>query len=446
MREARTAQLSIFDFYAKHEFGDRLQTLSELLDDRTTILPLIEQSLRRHDIARTGACGLSVESIFRCLLLKQILGVSYEKLAFHLSDSPTYRRFARLSRDQAPSRSGLQSTIRRIAPETLQAVNQLLMSDWVGERRLSVASLRIDSTVVVSNIAPPSDSQLLADGVRVLSRLMAQSKKATGIRLRFTDQRKRSKSLSFRIFNAKKPEKDRLYAQLLSCARVTLQQSHKAIDRVRHTNGDSVNIKMWINKLEHYRALLLRVIDQTQRRVYGGETVPAAEKVVSLFEAHTDIIVKGLRDVQYGHKINLATQADGFITYLTIEHGNPSDANLYLPVLHACRNEYGRMPNAVVADGCYASQDNARIARGFGVQRAVFNKPAGLSLQDMGVKRKTFDRLRHFRAGIEGNISEWKRAFGASKATWKGYDGFHAFVWSSVLSYNLTRMVRFSSA
>lgn len=187
MRETRTAQLSIFDFYAEHEFGSRLQALSELLDEQPAMLTLIEQDLRNGDTACTGACGLSIESIFRCLLLKQILGVSYEKLAFHLSDSPTYRSFARLSRDQMPSRSGLQATIRRIAPETLQAVNQLLMSDWVGEHRLSVASLRIDSTVVASNIAPPSDSQLLADGIRVLSRLMAQSKTAIGIKLRFTD-------------------------------------------------------------------------------------------------------------------------------------------------------------------------------------------------------------------------------------------------------------------
>lgn len=442
MRETRNAQTSIFDFYSRHEAGARLKALSDLLDGERDLLSLIDADFRLADTARTGACGLSVESVFRCLLLKQILGVSYEQLAFHLSDSPTYRSFARLRVDQKPSRSGLQSTVRRLAPQTLRQVNQLLMTNWVGERKLSVATLRIDSTVVASDIAPPSDSQLLADGVRVLSRLMAKSREITGVKIRFTDQRQRSKSLAFRIFNGKKAEKQALYPALLRSVNVTLRQSRKAIDRVRHGSGHSETARRWIDEIEHYSALLSKVIDQTQRRVYGDEKVPASEKIVSLFEPHTDVIVKRQREVCYGHKINLATQEDGFIAWLTIEDGNPADSTLYLPVLDGCRDTYGQLPQATVADGGYASRDNVRHGRARGVKRAVFNKPVGLSLLDMGVKRKTFRLLRDFRAGIEGNISEWKRAFGAGKALWKGHDGFQAFVWSSVLSYNLIRMVR----
>ena len=202
MRETRNAQTSIFDFYAEHELGHQLRSLSKLLDEHPEILMLIEQDLFVPETTCTGASGLSVESVFRCLLLKQILQVSYEKLAFHLCDSPTYRAFARLTSEQMPSRSGLQSTIRQITPETLEKVNKVLIGDWVEHGVLSVESLRIDSTVVLSNIHDPSDSQLLNDGIRVLSRLMATCKDRLGIRLRFTDQRKRSKSLTFRIFNA----------------------------------------------------------------------------------------------------------------------------------------------------------------------------------------------------------------------------------------------------
>ncbi len=104
------------------------------------------------------------------------------------------------------------------------------------------------------------------------------------------------------------------------------------------------------------------------------------------------------------------------------------------------------MPSTVVADGCYVSRANVGTAKDKGVKRTVFNKPAGLRYSDMGVKKKTFVRWRNFRAGVEGNISELKRAFGASKAKWKRQDGFDAFVWSSVLSYNLIRMARLSSA
>lgn len=224
-----------------------------------------------------------------------------------------------------------------------------------------------------------------------------------------------------------------------------MRQVNKAIDKVKIQTASTTQAKLWIQEVEHYRALLLKVIDQTQRRVLPNEHVPASEKIVSLFEPHTDIIVKSLREVQYGHKINLATEQYGFITYLKIEDGNPADATLYQPVLEACKEDYQTLPEAIVADGGYASQNNVQHARELGVKRRVFNKPVGLSLHDMGVKRKTFVALREFRAGIEGNISELKRAFGLRRATWQGRDGFKAYVWSSVLSYNLIRWVRFSS-
>jgi len=446
MRETRNAQASIFDFYSEHDKGKQLKALSDLLDRHPGILTLIEQDFNKHDVASTGAQGLSLESIFRCLILKLILGVSYRKLEFALSDSPTYRSFARLRGAQSPSRSALQATLRRVSPETLRNINQLLMSRWADQGEVSLDRLRIDSTVVDSNIAPPSDSQLLNDGVRVLSRLMSYSKTRTGVKIRFVDQRKRSKSLAFRIFHAKKAEKDALYPQLLACVAITLRQTTKAIDRVRLGATDAFEAKLWVHDVEHYRALLLKVINQTQRRVFNGEAVPSSEKLVSLFEPHTDIIVKGKRDVCYGHKVNLATQGDGFVTYLNIEDGNPADRILYMPVLDACRNDFEQRPVVVVADGGYASQDNVALARASGVKQAVFNKRVGLGYHQMGVKKKTFEVLKNFRAGIEGNISELKRAFGMGRAYWKGHDGFKAYVWSAVLSYNLIRMVRFSSA
>lgn len=445
MRELRNAQASIFDFYTEHEHGQRLKKLSALLDNYPQALKLIEQNFDKKDVARTGARGLSIESILRCLLLKQILSISYEKLAFHLSDSRTYRTFARLRAGQSPKRSALQAVVRRISPETLKQINHVLVSDWIDQGDVSIETLRIDSTVVDSNIRPPCDSQLLDDGVRVLSRMLAKSKDMTGVKLRFTDQRKKSKKLAFRIFYAKKPEKDALYPRLLTCVATTLKQVDKGIERVRNEAEEAIEVALWIEDLEHYRALLLRVVDQTQRRVYNDEKVPSSEKIVSLFEPHTDIIVKSKRDVQYGHKINLATQENGFVTYLNIEKGNPADAIIYTPVIEACQRDYDHIPRAVVADGGYASQQNVRETRALGVRQAVFNKRVGLGYHDMGVKKKTFKRLKDFRAGIEGNISELKRAFGMNKATWKGRDGFDAYVWASTLCYNLIHWTRLDS-
>jgi len=237
-----------------------------------------------------------------------------------------------------------------------------------------------------------------------------------------------------------------LYPLLLRCTWIVLEQVERAIETVRIKSNNVYAAQRWIEKVEHYLGLLSHVIDQTQRRVYGDENVPAEQKIVSLFEEHTDIIVKGDRDVLYGHKVNLATQEDGYITYLNIEQGNPNDLNLYRPVLEECKHNYHQIPTNVVADGCYATDENAKYAKALGVERAVFNKPVGLSYTDMGIKKKTFKKWKHFRAGVEGNISELKRAYGAGKALWKHEDGFAAFVWSSTLCYNLIRRVRFSSA
>ena len=445
MRDIRLAQISIFENYSEHELGVRLKSLSDLLDLHPEILTLVAKDLVDESASNVGRCGLSVESIFRCLLLKQQLRISYEQLSFHLSDSMTYRSFTRLIHDSMPSRSGLQSTIRRIKPETLEAIHEILSQNWLEQGILSMEKLRIDSTVVASNIAPPSDSHLLNDGIRVLSRLLAKSKDSTGVKIRFTDQRESSKSLSFQIFNAKKAEKERLYPDLLKRARTVLKQVDRGLQSVRLGAGKSDQKEKWVLALEHYRDLMQQVIDQTQRRVIDKESVHSSEKLVSLFEPHTDIIVKGFRDVQYGHKINLSSERRGFITYLSIKEGNPSDKDLFLPVLEYHQSTLKALPNSVVADGGYASQVNVTEGRGKGIKHVVFNKRVGLTNQSMGVKQKTFDRLRHFRAGIEGNISELKRAFGASKATWKGHDGFKAFVWSAVISYNLTRLARLQS-
>ena len=298
MRKTRIAQASIFENYSKHEFGAQLRALSNRLDQYPEILRLVADDLIDASVAKVGRTGLTVENVFRCLLLKQQLRVSYEQLAFHLSDSMTYRTFARLSATAMPSRSGLQSTIRSIRPETLERVHEFLSVNWLEEGILSMEKLRIDSTVVASNIAPPSDSQLLNDGVRVLSRLLMKSKKITGEKIRFTDQRKPSKSLAFQIFNAKNAGKEVFYPKLLKLVRMVLKQVDRGLEAVEVGVRASDKKRLWVSQVEQYRDLTMNVINQTERRVVQKGSVHSSEKIVSLFESHTDIIVKGFRDVQ----------------------------------------------------------------------------------------------------------------------------------------------------
>jgi IS5 family transposase len=279
----------------------------------------------------------------------------------------------------------------------------------------------------------------------VLSRLLAKSDHFTGLKIRFTDKRKRSKSLAFQIFNAKNTQKEALYPEQLKLVQLVLRQVERGLTQVKSKCEPSEKTLKWKTSVEHYRDLLLKVVKQTERRVIHKEVVHTSEKIVSIFETHTDIIVKGYRDIQYGHKINLASDESGFITYLAIEDGNPADSERFIPIILDHKTQFDTLPHSVVCDGGYASKGNVTRGRAMGMKRVVFHKRVGISYQAMGVKKKTFKALRNFRAGIEGNISELKRAFGASRADWKGEEGFKAFVWSSVITYNLVRLCRLES-
>ena len=220
-----------------------------------------------------------------------------------------------------------------------------------------------------------------------------------------------------------------------------IRQSERAVEQVQKKCQSNRLAQSWIEQVEHFQYLLKRVIDQTRRRVFNEEDVKKKKKIVSLFEPHTDIILKGDREIDYGHKVNLATDKSGLITAMIIEQGNPKDTERFIALLEKHESLYGCTPSTTIADGGYASQDNVDKGKAMGIKRVAFHKKTGVMLRAMGVQQKTLKTLRDFRAGIEGNISELKRAFGAGKALWRGEDGFMAFVWSSVISYNLTRLV-----
>lgn len=444
MRQKRTVQMSIFDIYSEHERSQHFLGLSDLLDEHPELIELAERDLLNGDAKATGCNGLSVESIFRCMLIKQITGASYRELSFMLSDSQTYRAFARLGRNSFPGKATLCSTIRRLRPETLQLIfEQLALNTWQRDE-LKTDMMRLDSTVVASNIAAPSDSKLLDDGIRVLSRLFAKSGERTGVKLRLKDYRQDSRKLAASIFYGKKAEKEERYPDHLVLAKKVIEQSHRAVDQVKLKSTDPL-ASVWTENVLHYRRLLEQVIEQTTRRVIEGEKVPATEKIVSLFEPHTDIIVKSNRGVEYGHKINLSSNEQGIITMMMLEAGNPKDSERFIPLLEEHQKLYGHVPTTTVADGCYASLDTIDSAKEMGVKKVVFHKKNHIPVSKMGIKEKTLKKLRNFRAGIEANISELKRVFGAGKAMWKGANGFASYVWASVISYNLTHLVRLNS-
>ena len=446
MRQERTVQASIFDVFAGHEIGRELKAMSDWLDAHRALLGLVAANLRRDGVQETGRRGLPAEAVLRCALLKQYRQLSDEELAFHLEDSASFRAFARLSWGWSPKKSVLQKTISAIRAETWEAINRALLSDARQEKLEDGSIVRLDSTATAALMHEPSDSSLLWDAVRVMVRLLkAAGAWLGGIVRAWRDHRRAAKKRARAIqFTRGRPKRVELYRQLIEITRATLVYLRSAAAQLVPASNPAV--ELWQAAVRHYQPLVEQIIAQSARRVLAGEPVPARDKLVSLFEPHADIIIKGSRDVDYGHKLNLTTGKSGLILDLVIEAGNPADRERLLPMLKRHIALYGKAPRQAAADGGYASRDNLAQAKACGVRDMAFHKKSGLTIEDMVKSRWVYRKLRNFRAGIEADISCLKRAYGLARCTWRGLDHFKAYVWSSVIAYNLALFARLRSA
>jgi len=441
MRQERTVQASLFDLFAEHEIGRELKAMSQWLDEHRELIGLVTEDLRRHGVKETGRQGLRAEAVLRCGLLKQHRQLSYEELAFHLEDSASFRAFARLPLSWTPKKSVLHRTISAIRAETWEAINCILLASARQEKVETGKVVRLDSTVTAALMHEPSDSSLLWDAVRVMVRLLKMADAMIGA-LVWRNHRRAAKKRARAIEYARnRPTRAQLYRELIKLTRATLAYAGQAATQLWQAL-DPIAAALWQAEFHHYRPLIERIIAQTERRVLHGEAVPANEKIVSLFEPHADIIVKGGRDVQYGHKLNLTTGRSGLILDLVIEAGNPADSERFLPMLKRHIAVYGEAPRQTAADGGFASRDNLAEAKALGVHDVAFHKKAGLRIVDMVKSNWVYRKLRNFRAGIESDISCLKRAYGLACCIWRGLDHFRAYIWSSVVAYNLALFAR----
>jgi IS5 family transposase len=230
------------------------------------------------------------------------------------------------------------------------------------------------------------------------------------------------------------------YKDLLRVTKWTLRFAEGASRLLeRRTEPQAIRLAA---KLRHFIGLGHRVVDQTERRVLHGESVPAQQKIVSLFEEHADIIRKGNRATQYGHKITLTVGISTMVLDCVIEDGNPADATLMERMLHRNEDIVGKMPRQVALDGGFASKANLAHAKALGVEDVCFSKHLGLDLLEMVRSSWVYKRLCRFRAGIEGCISFLKRSFGLDRCTWRSHGRFKSYVWASVVAFNLLVFAR----
>lgn len=187
--------------------------------------------------------------------------------------------------------------------------------------------------------------------------------------------------------------------------------------------------------------LLLQVYSMTHRKEIGGEAVANDQKIFSIYELHTDIIVKGSREIKFGHKVNIGTGNSNLILTCEVLQGNPADSTLYQDTMDKLVDSYGRVPRDSATDGGYASKANAQYAQEKGIINIVFNKIVG-SLKNIASSKNMETRLKKWRSGIEANISNLVRGYNLKRCNWKGFEHFKSKVLWSVLAYNIRVMTK----
>jgi len=450
MRKSLLDQLPLVPAPIDHPHAQELAVIGALLDQMPEATRLVHEDLswrgsKRVDPSK-GRDGMVAEHVLRVGVLKQMSGFSYDDLAFHLLDSSTYRTFIRLGFDDEPPRkSTLQRNVKRVKPETWEAISQMVV---LKAKELGIergAKVRTDCTVVESNIHHPTDSSLLWDCVRVLVRIMG--KIDDEFEIPFTDHSRRAKRRWFKISNSKTSEQRKpLYRDLIKVTDKTVQQAQRVAEELTHVVPNSIAQVVLLGsfsaELEQYVGLANQVISQTERRVLRGESVPASEKIVSIFEPHTDIIVKDKREPEYGHKICLSTGTSGMVMDLVIEDGNPADSTLAVKTIERIKSLFDKAPRQASFDGAFASRANLAEIKALGVVDVAFNKRCGLEITDMVKSKPVYRALSAFRAGIEGGISFLKRVFGLARCMWRGFSSFKAYAHASALACNLLVLAR----
>lgn len=447
VRETIPFQRPLSPWFPAHDHARELGAISDILDLHPRVVELVRGDLVRSQVSpEVGRKGLSAEAVFRIVVLKQMTGFSYEKLAFHLADSQTYAAFCRIGfAGTPPKKSTLQENVKKLRASTLEAVHRVILDH---ARKAGVEGgrkVRFDTTPVETNIEHPTDSGMLWASVRVLTRLLGRGAERFGVE--YEDHTRRAKRRHQEIHFAKR-RRDRVrgYRALVPVVEWTVRDSRAAIAHLRSWQGgdllDEAVARALADELEHFVSLATQVLDQTRRRIYGGETVPATEKLFSLFETHTDILVKGNRDTRFGHKVALAFGPSSLVLDCVVQRGNPPDSTLGSTLVERQKEIYGRVPRQVAFDGGFASRAELKTIKEKGVRDVAFHKKVGLKVADMAKSSWVYKQLKKFRAGAEGCISFLKRSFGLDRCTWRSFESFEAYCWSSALASNLLVLAR----
>jgi len=361
-----------------HKLARELDHVDRLIERHPVMVELVFNDLVAHGADPSqGRNGMSAEQVLRAKVLRPRLGLSYEDLAFELAANLTYRGFCRMAPKQSWSRATLHRNLTAVRADTMERINTQIVLAGEEEGLEDTSRTRGDTTGVETHVHDPTDSSL-AYVVRVLSRGM---RKAPGLKatVDVVDHAKAVKRLDWRISNAKrKDQRKPHYLDLVDLTEQTITAARSVADELKEPDlpTDRGKAEALAESLRYYASLGDRVVAQTRRRVVDGESVPAKEKVLSIFEPHTDLLAKGL-DRTYGHKVSLVA-GTRFVFDVVVEDGNPNDSTLTKPLMDRHRERFGALPGQATFDGSFAARATFDALTADGITDLVFTKSRGI--------------------------------------------------------------------
>jgi IS5 family transposase len=429
-----------------------LEAISKFLDDQHEIIDWVRRDLRRGlKKPWKGRRGLTASQVLRSLVLMRTKNWDYRELYERIADGLTLRQFTGFYCDPVPKHDAFNRSFNRLTPQTLKAANELVLQAAVALGLEDGTKLRVDTTVVETDIHYPTDSTLLWDVVRVVTRLVRRLAKALKLRRinGFCDRRRAARRRMHEIqrmtTHQRQVHQITTYRVLIGIAEEVLASAKAALANTANMHGKdllaAVTIDALRDEIVRYCGLGERVIVQARRRVLDGEQVPNAEKIYSIFEPHTDLIKRGKvrAPVEFGHKVFLAESAKGLITQYEVLKGNPADEVHVAPSLRRHRRAFGRAPELYGADrGFFSEQNVAACMQGAVKMVCIPQRGGGKTLQRQAYERSAaFKKGQRFRAGIEGRISVMMRGRGMKRCRNEGVERFALFVGAAVLTNNL---------
>jgi len=439
---------------------DWLRKIDTVLED-DDVIDVVTRALeaRWPQSRRRGRLGTPAEVVMRMLILKHLFDWSYDDLEREVRANLVYRMFTRIDAGDVPDAKTILKIARALGPEVIEQLHRQVIEVAKRAGVTHGRRFRVDTTVVETNVHYPTDSTLLRDGVRVLTRTMQRASTALGDPAGRIRHRLRSVTRRVLIigYEARSPKtRDAMiksYRTLMASTRAVLRDAATMVRRLGQRVGTASPqlqplLQRAQDQLREMRPLVQRVVDQTRARLMGGDThVP--DKVLSLFERHTATIRKGKisKPNEFGSLVTIQEAEHQIVTAYEIHAARPADVTLWTPALDRHQVIFGRAPDLAAGDRGFSSARNEQAAVDRGVRRVVLPQRGPKSPARRAHERQRwFRRGQRWRVGCEGRISVLKRRHGLRRCRYHGVDGMHRWVGFGVIADNLMNIATFTKA